>query len=351
MSFVPPDPVGPTQARRRRLRAVFAADVANFGNMVSVDETRTLNALWETRKIGREELEAHGGWLFGMPGDGLFALFESAIDAVHCALVIQTRLADTPELRSIQLRIGVHLGEVLFEGGLPFGETVVIAARLESLADPAGILISSSVMDAVAPRISATFEDRGVRSLKHSPRRIATFSVTPPPAHAEFDGTTVYDLQLDRTTRFRRPVTGGSGTAKASPALGAPETPRGPIATAPATILSGPEKIPETAADEVSRRPGSQIHPVEAGILADTPAIGRAIGDVEPVTRETILADLAQALIVHLGPIASFLIRSHAKDEPSISRVVELVADEIPAESERTAFLLRARRIASNLNH
>ena len=87
------------------------------------------------------------------------------------------------------MRIGVHLGEVLFQDDLPFGESLVIAARLESLAEPGGVLVSSAVMDAVASRISATFEEMGVRSLKHSPRRIATFSVTAAPGTAGLDIT------------------------------------------------------------------------------------------------------------------------------------------------------------------
>ncbi|WP_075216493.1 adenylate/guanylate cyclase domain-containing protein [Mongoliimonas terrestris] len=165
----------------------MAADVANFGGLVSVDETSTLEALWTTRRIAREQLAVHGGWLFGLPGDGIFALFESAVDAVRCALDTQVRLAAAPGLDALRLRVGVHLGEVLFQDDLPFGEALVIAARLESLAEPGGILISSAVMEAVAPRISADFAERGVISLKHSPRRVATFSVAVPRADDRAD--------------------------------------------------------------------------------------------------------------------------------------------------------------------
>src|SRR6478735_4274528 len=176
--------------RRRRLRAVLAADIANFGGLVSVDETKTLDALWIARRVAKEELERHGGWLFGMPGDGVFALFESAIDAVRCALNIQLRLSSMPKLDALKMRIGVHMGEVLFQDDLPFGESLVIAARLESLAEPGGVLVSAAVMDAVSSRISATFSEMGVRSLKHSPRRIATFSVTATPGGPGLDVTT-----------------------------------------------------------------------------------------------------------------------------------------------------------------
>jgi hypothetical protein len=151
--------------------------VVNYGGLIAADETRTIDELQRTRRIACDALHANGGWLFGMPGDGIFALFESAIDAVRCALVTQARLAATSASSKMQLRIGVHLGEVLFQDDQPFGEALVIAARLESLADPGGILVSEAVMQTVASRVAATFEPCGIRSLKHIPRRIATFSV------------------------------------------------------------------------------------------------------------------------------------------------------------------------------
>ena len=140
---------------------MLAADVANFGGLVSIDETHTLDTLMVTRRIAARSWRSHHGWLFGMPGDGIFALFESAVDAVRCALGMLTRLAADPKLDAMRLRIGVHLGEVLFRDGIPFGETLVIAARLESLAEPGGILVSAAVMEAVAPRVSAYFCERG----------------------------------------------------------------------------------------------------------------------------------------------------------------------------------------------
>jgi class 3 adenylate cyclase len=163
--------------KRRRLRAVYAADVVNYGGLIAADETRTIDELRRTRRIACDALHANGGWLFGMPGDGIFALFESAVDAVRCALVTQAGLAATSASSKMQLRIGVHLGEVLFQDDQPFGEALVIAARLESLADPGGILVSEAVMQTVAARIAATFEPCGTKSLKHIPRQIATFSV------------------------------------------------------------------------------------------------------------------------------------------------------------------------------
>lgn len=194
----------PTPQRRRSLRAVFAADIAGFSGRMSLNETNTVNALSEIRVVGRRELEKYDGWLFGMPGDGLFATFESAVNAVQCALEVQLDLANRPHLQETPLRIGIHLGEVIIEDDLPYGETLNIAARLESLADPGGILVSGTVMDAVSARVSATFEDRGVPILKNIPRRIPTYAVKPPPARSPTDQTQSGLSNLDRTTRLDR---------------------------------------------------------------------------------------------------------------------------------------------------
>ncbi|MFO1148247.1 MAG: adenylate/guanylate cyclase domain-containing protein [Alsobacter sp.] len=201
---VPGSPGAGGQRDTMRLRAAFAADIANYTALVSVEETRTIDALSIVRKVAREELEIHGGWLFGLPGDGIFALFESAVDAVRCGLQVQQRLAAMPIVSQLKMRIGIHLGDVRFRDGLPFGETLVIAARLESLAEPGTILISASVMDAVAARISATFEEKGVRSLKHSPKLIATFAVSPPPRPAPVEEEPQED-PLDHTVLNNAP--------------------------------------------------------------------------------------------------------------------------------------------------
>lgn len=189
--------------RRRRLRAAFAADVAAFSRMVSLDETGTLDRLSVVREIARAELLRFDGWLFGMPGDGVFALFESAVDAVACGLSMQARIAAAPEAGAMRMRVGVHLGDVLFEDEMPFGETLAIAARLEALAEPGGLLVSQSVRDAVAQRMRAGFEPRGAPPLKNIDRRIALFAVTPeaPPRPAEADlGVASGASALDRTT-------------------------------------------------------------------------------------------------------------------------------------------------------
>jgi class 3 adenylate cyclase len=262
----------PAPQRRRSLRAVFAADIAGFSGRMSLNETNTVNALSEIRVVGRRELKKYDGWLFGMPGDGLFATFESAVNAVQCALEMQLDLNKRPHLKDTPLRIGIHLGEVIIEDDLPYGETLNIAARLESLADPGGILVSGTVMDAVSARVSATFEDRGVPILKNIPRRIPTFAVKPPPARSPTDQTRAGLSNLDRTTRLDRNALRqildehmGAGSPVAAPPLGDPpisagetsaeQVPSAPSPTdfTPTSVLTGP--LAEPAAGHAPTQP------------------------------------------------------------------------------------------------
>jgi class 3 adenylate cyclase len=301
MGELPPD-AAVANKRRRRLRAVFAADVANFGNLVSADETKTLDALWNTRRIATEELTSTGGWLFGMPGDGLFALFESAVDAVRCALRTQLRLSALPNSRALTLRIGVHLGEVLFQDGLPFGETLVIAARLESLAKPGGVLVSSTVKEAVEARISARFSDYAVRELKHIPRPIATFSVA----------ATEDDLNEATTVAVLRERTGSAAPRFAD------------LQDVSPVVV--PTEISVSAA---SRAPAFPL---------GTPDRGRPIAAV-------CLAELTQALTTHVGPVARVLVKRHAATIVDPTALIVALGEEIPAEKERREFMARAQQV------
>jgi len=326
-----PDAPQPSGKRVGRLRAVFAADMANFGGLVSVDETNTLDALWATRRIAREELAAYGGWLFGMPGDGIFALFESAVDAVRCALETQARLASMTKLDAVRLRIGIHLGDVLFQDDLPFGETLVIAARLESLADPGGILVSAAVMEAVAPRISATFGERGVFDLKHSPRRITTFSVAMPPSTPDMNATLSLIEPLDRTVLSVAP-------ARIESKAGAPLPP--PACLEPRTI-----SLPKAAPLVVPIRPAEAASLLDENAAQASPPPRPAPAD--PAARQACLAELAHTLTTYLGPVAGLLVKRHAADLTDLGRLVEDLAREIPARDERLQFLSRAQQIVA----
>jgi len=330
-----PNLPGPVPPRRRRLRAVFAADIANYGGLMTIDETNTLDALWITRRVAIEELATHGGWLFGLPGDGIFALFESTVDAVRCALCIQSRLSQCPKLYALKLRIGVHLGEVLFQDELPYGEALVIASRLESLAEPGGILVSASVMDAVAPRIAATFIENGFPALKHCPRRIETFRVLPPPMNELRPA----DALLDRTIAPNR-VAAPESKPRLDPA-GAPT-----IAPLPkATPLVLPEIAPLLDAPVPMAPIPSKALPAEALAKRDAPT--DAPTDEKPlagaVFDDASLSQLSSLLAIYFGPVAKMLVRRKAAECGGAMQLIRSLAQEIPSERERLDFLARAK--------
>lgn len=167
----------------RGLRAVFAADMQGFGRQVSLDESGTLTNIVALRTLATSLLERHGGDLFGLPGDGIFATFASSTEAVACALSLQGVLADNAAEAGeapLPLRIGVHVGDVLYRDGQPFGEALAIAARLESLAEPGGVLVSQPVVDTVALRLPVRFEAAGAPALKNMSRRLPLFRALDP---------------------------------------------------------------------------------------------------------------------------------------------------------------------------
>jgi TolB-like protein/Tfp pilus assembly protein PilF len=136
------------------------------------DEVGTLASLKSRRKSVLEPLVArHQGRVFKIAGDGVLVEFASAVRAVECAIDLQEEMtaanAELPEERRIVLRIGVNLGDVIVEGSDLYGDGVNIAARLEGIADPGGILISGSAYDQVRNKIEAGFEDLGSRNLKN----------------------------------------------------------------------------------------------------------------------------------------------------------------------------------------
>jgi adenylate cyclase len=139
---------------QRRLAAILAADVVGYSRLMEQDETGTLAALKARRKAVLEPLVAkHQGRIFKVAGDGVLVEFGSAVNAVQCAIELQQGMAaasgDLPEGRRIVLRIGVNLGDVMVESSDLYGDGVNIAARLEGIAEPGGVLVSGTAYDYV----------------------------------------------------------------------------------------------------------------------------------------------------------------------------------------------------------
>src|SRR5262245_14854092 len=171
---------------QRRLAAILAADVVGYSRLMEQDEAGTLAALKSRRKGVLEPLVArYQGRVFKLTGDGVLVQFDSAVNAVQCAVDLQQGMAaatgDQSDGRSIVLRIGVNLGDVLVEGSDLYGDGVNVAARLESIAEPGGILVSGTVFDHAKNKIKAAFEDLGTQVLKNIAEPVRVYRVAGTP--------------------------------------------------------------------------------------------------------------------------------------------------------------------------
>ncbi len=162
----------------RRLAAILFADVVGYSRMMATDEMATLDAL--KRHRDREfdpAVQQHNGRIVKLMGDGTLVEFSSAVDAVGCALSIQQAVAGGGS--GLALRIGVNLGDIILQEEDIFGDGVNIAARLEALAEPGGICVSSVVYEIVRDRLDAIFDDGGIVEVKNILRPVRIWHWSP----------------------------------------------------------------------------------------------------------------------------------------------------------------------------
>ena len=167
----------------RRLAAILAADVVGYSRLMAANETGTLTALKQFREnLFNPAIASHNGRIVKLIGDGTLVEFASVVDAVECAVAVQntvsTRMIPSGE-PAIQLRIGVNLGDVIIDGDDIYGDGVNVAARLEPLADPGGVCISSIVHEGVGNRIDSAFKDFGRVQVKNIDRPISIWKWRP----------------------------------------------------------------------------------------------------------------------------------------------------------------------------
>jgi class 3 adenylate cyclase/TolB-like protein/Flp pilus assembly protein TadD len=173
----------------RRLAAVLAADVAGYSRLMGADEEGTLAALMTYRReLIDPKIAEHRGRVVKTTGDGYLIEFASVVDATRCAMDVQRGMSErnvsVPRDKRLEFRIGINVGDVIIEDDDIFGDGVNIAARLEGIAEPGGIVISASAHDAVINRVSAEFRDLGGLSLKNIERPVRAFQVLFDPANA-----------------------------------------------------------------------------------------------------------------------------------------------------------------------
>jgi adenylate cyclase len=164
---------------KHRLAAIMATDVVGYSKLMQSDETATLAALSAIRLVTQEHIQRRQGRIANTAGDSILAEFGSAVEAVSCAMALQQELSSRTEGEEVQVRIGIHLGDVVDKGGDLFGTAVNVAARLEGIAQPGGIVVSAAVRDAVAGRLPASFTDLGLKPLKNIEEPLRAYALSP----------------------------------------------------------------------------------------------------------------------------------------------------------------------------
>jgi adenylate cyclase len=165
----------------RRLAAILAADIAGYSALMGADEARTVRDLKGHQAIVLPMIGEFAGRIIDTAGDGILAEFASVVNAVKCALAIQTTMAERnaaiePQ-RRMQFRVGINIGDVVYDEVRIYGDGINIAARLESIAEPGGICISSKVYEEVNGRVELACDDIGERQLKNIARPVHVYRI------------------------------------------------------------------------------------------------------------------------------------------------------------------------------
>jgi adenylate cyclase len=292
---------------QRRLAAILAADIAGYSRLMHEDEAATVQDLKAHQRAILPLIGRHGGRIIDTAGDGIMAEFPSVISATACAVEIQTVMAErnegVPERRRMRFRIGINLGDVLYDETRIYGDGINIAARLEALAEPGGVLVSHTVYDQVRGKLPCTFEDVGARQVKNIEQPVRIYQLHMPGASSRAMATRV--RRTARTDRRRWMVWGAAAFLVLLGAggawwIGAPfllrqradstEAPRLSIVVLPFQNLSGDpsqdyfaDGITEDLTSDLSRLAGSFVISRNTaftfkGKAVDARHIGRELG-------------------------------------------------------------------------
>ena len=176
------------EKKKRKLTAIFSADVKGYSRLMADDEEATVNTINAYRDVMTNLISKHDGRVVDAKGDNVLAEFPSVVDAVRCAVEIQNRLkernAQLSEHRRMEFRIGINLGDVIEEGDTIYGDGVNVAARLEGLAEGGGICISGTAFDQVGKKLPLGYEFLGEQTVKNIEKPIRAYRVLLNPEHA-----------------------------------------------------------------------------------------------------------------------------------------------------------------------
>ncbi|MCH7620253.1 MAG: tetratricopeptide repeat protein, partial [Candidatus Marinimicrobia bacterium] len=165
-----------TDSPKRKLAAIMFTDMVGYTALMQKDEGKARELIEMHRALMKPYVKKHGGEIIQFVGDGTFCRFDSAIEAVNAALEIQKVMEVEPELN---LRIGIHVGDVVIEGDEVYGDGVNVASRIEPLAEPGGICVSVRVRDDIKNQSGLSLNSLGMQDLKNVDEEIEVFAVTP----------------------------------------------------------------------------------------------------------------------------------------------------------------------------
>ena len=251
----------------RHLAAILAADIAGYARLMGEDEERTLATLrmWR-REIADPRIREHRGRIVKTTGDGFLVEFASVVDAVHCAVEMQREMAlrnaDLPAERRVEFRIGINLGDIISEDDDIYGDGVNVAARLEALAEPAGICISRVVRDQIRDKLPYMFEDMGEQQVKNIVRPVRAYSLSPQAVAATEASPAAAGLTRRGVRRSHVVIAASAAAAIAILAAGWWAWPRGglPVATLHSPPQAGaPAAPPRDAGNPATTAPRLSI--------------------------------------------------------------------------------------------
>ncbi|AWL98602.1 adenylate/guanylate cyclase domain-containing protein [Bradyrhizobium amphicarpaeae] len=298
---------------KRKIAAIFAADIAGYSRLVAEDEEQTLRRLASYREVIDDFIARAGGRIFNTAGDAVLAEFPSAVDAVRCAIDIQeslrTRNMAYPPSRQMSFRIGITIGDVVERNGDLLGDGVNIAARLEGLAEVGGICVSRAVHEQVANKLSVQFADIGAQEVKNIPTPVHAYMV----AMRREDGSYATPQVKKAASKVAAaPVwmwplvvaivsvtaIGVSGflyntklkqtaSAAATPAVTPSATPAASVAT------PGPSPTQMAKAPMVPQNAGAAMAPMPAPSPSAAPMAGKFAADSVPFINERVRSFLA----------------------------------------------------------
>src|SRR5688572_6909652 len=170
-----------THDQQRKLAAILAADIAGYSALMGADDEGTVRDLKGHQSVVLPMIGEFGGRIIDTAGDGILAEFASVLKAVNCAVAVQKtmagRNATVAPTRRMQFRIGINLGDIIYDEARVYGDGVNIAARLESIAEPGGICVSDKVYQEMRGKIDVPLRDLGLRTLKNISEPTRVYSI------------------------------------------------------------------------------------------------------------------------------------------------------------------------------